>query len=168
MGSIILACGPREHPLGPHTRPRYSRGGESPLTAFRGIAGERQRGAPAWQDGGVRSSTIPLATGLPIRQLPLSPLMHAIVRLRLAGLGYKRIARELRMTRDQARDYARSVGLGGVRGEIPRARHGPAAARARSCAYCGDAIALHPRGRPAKFCSRRCRDAMRYAARISK
>jgi hypothetical protein len=88
--------------------------------------------------------------------------MRTIVRLRLTGLGYKRIARELRMTRDQARDYAISVGLGGVRGEIPRARHAPAAARARSCARCGEPIAIRQRGRPATFCSRRCRDAADY------
>lgn len=90
--------------------------------------------------------------------------MRTIVRLRLTGLGYKRIARELRMTRDQARDHARSVGLDGVRGEIPRGRNRPAE-RATSCARCAAALAIRERGRPAKYCSRRCRDAAAYTAR---
>ena len=90
--------------------------------------------------------------------------MRTIVRLRLTGFGYKRIARELGMTRDQARDYARSVGLDGVRGETPRRRNRPAE-RPRSCARCAAALAIRERGRPAKYCSRRCRDAAHYATR---
>ncbi len=101
----------------------------------------------------------PLAAGLPVPGLPMSPLMRAIVHLRLNGFGYKRIARELGISRERARDYAQAADLGGVRGYMPPRRKRPATVRATSCARCGGAIAIRKRGRPARFCSRRCRDA---------
>lgn len=95
----------------------------------------------------------------------MSPFMRTIVRLRLTGFGYKRIARELQITRDKARYWAVSLGLGDVRGEVPPGRERPAASSARSCARCGAAIMIRHRGRSATFCSRRCRDAADYTAR---
>ena len=107
----------------------------------------------------------PLAAELPLPELPMSDFMRTIIGLRQAGFGYKRIARKLGLTRDQARYYARLVRLGGVRGEVPAGHKRPATSRAQSCACCGEAIVIRQRGRPAKFCSRRCRDAMHYGAR---
>lgn len=109
-------------------------------------------------------SRIPLASELPLPQLPISPFMRTIVSLRLAGFGYKRIARTLRITRDDARSYARSAGLDGVRGSVPQRGERPAPSRASSCARCGAAIVIRQRGRPARFCSQRCRDAADYAS----
>lgn len=107
----------------------------------------------------------PLATELPIPELPMTEFMRMIVGLRETGFGYKRIARELRITRDQARSYARLVGLGGVRGDVPPRRARRVTRRASSCARCGAAILIRQRGRPAKFCSQRCRDAAGYLLR---
>jgi len=107
----------------------------------------------------------PLATELPLPELPLSPFMRTIIELRQTGFGYKRIARKLGLTRDEARYYARTARLAGVRGELPPRRERRATSRARSCACCGAAIVIRQRGRPAKYCSRRCRDAVDYTVR---
>lgn len=113
----------------------------------------------------VAMTSFPLAAELPVPDLPMSPLMRAIVHLRLSGFGYKRIARELRISRERARDYAQAADLGGVRGCMPPRRTRPATVRATSCARCGRAIAIRKGGRPARFCSRRCRDATNCTTR---
>jgi len=81
----------------------------------------------------VAMTWFPLAAGLPVPGLPMSPLMRAIVHLRLNGFGYKRIARELGISRERARDYAQAADLGGVRGYMPPRRKRPATVRATSC-----------------------------------
>ena len=73
-------------------------------------------------------SGIPLASDLPLPQIPMSPFMRTVVSLRLTGFGYKRIARTLRITRDEARSYARAAGLDGVRGDVPQRRPTPSLA----------------------------------------
>lgn len=114
----------------------------------------------------IRAMTwIPLAADLPVPDLPMSPLMRAIVHLRLSGFGYKRIAREVGISRERARDYAHTADLGRVRGYMPPRRELSAIVRATSCARCGGAIAIRERGRPATFCLRRCRDATNCTTR---
>lgn len=162
QASIVFAVRAREHPLGAHTRPRYSRPGVPPSRHF---AESRRNDHAHGTMIGLWTTKFPLASELPLPQLPMSALLRAVVRLRLTGLGYKRIARELDISRDRARDYARTAHLGGVRGDAPPGRARSTVARPRSCAHCGAAIALRRRGRPARFCSRPCRDAARYAAR---
>ncbi len=125
----------------------------------------QRRGGPTWHDDGVAMMRFPLAAELPLPELPLSPFMRMVVGLRQSGFGYKRIARKLGLTRDQARYYARQVRLGGVRGEVPPRRERWATSRVMSCARCGEAIVISQRGRPAKYCSRRCRDAVDYMLR---
>lgn len=107
----------------------------------------------------------PLADELPLPELPVSDFMRTIIGLRQTGFGYKRIARKLGRSRDQARYYAWQVSLGGVRGDVPPKRERPAFSRATSCTDCGATIIIRERGRPAKFCSRRCRDATDYTLR---
>lgn len=124
-----------------------------------GTAGPGRRSDDRGAMGGF-----PRADELPIPAVPMSALMHAVVRLRLNGLGYRRVARELGIAREQARSYARAAGLGGVCGHVPR-REQIAIVRATSCARCGLGIAVRQRGRPARFCSRRCRDATNYVTR---
>lgn len=127
------------------------------------IAVRAARATSRGLDGALRE--IPLITEYATTEFPISDFMRAIVRLREAGYGYKRIARELRISRDEARHCAKLMGLGGVRGHTPPKRVRPEIARAALCARCGTAIEQRQRGRPAKFCSRRCRDAAAYRSR---
>ena len=105
-------------------------------------------GTPTWQMVWIPMSRIPVASELPLPQIPMSRFMRTIVSLRLTGFGYKRIARTLRITRYQARSYARAAGPDGVHGEMPH-RERPATYRASSCARCAAAIVIRRRGRPA-------------------
>jgi len=82
-------------------------------------------------------------------------LLLTIIELREKGMGYKLIAKELGVTRDQVRGYCRREGLTGTKGHItPRGK--------RYCAICGE----ETKSRYYKYCGVECRQEMRRRRRL--
>lgn len=76
--------------------------------------------------------------------------------LRLEGWGYKRIATELRLKRDDVRLYCLTHGLGG-QGKYVKLNYPIWNDNNDRCRVCGKKLELKRRGRKRHFCSGRCR-----------
>lgn len=79
----------------------------------------------------------------------LKPSQEAHIRaLRRAGLGYRAIAEEVGLTRDDVRYFCKKNGLAG-NAQTPS--DDPV------CLQCGKVLSITPKGRKRKFCSDQCR-----------
>ena len=76
--------------------------------------------------------------------------------LRLQGWGYKRIAKELRLNRNQVQLYCKTHGLAGV-GEFVKLNLPIWYEQNDRCIICGEMLDRKRRGRTKRFCSGRCR-----------
>lgn len=79
-----------------------------------------------------------------------------IQKLRAKGMGYRTIASTVNLSRDQVRNYCRSLGMGGLRAEDEKGLK-DRMNKGIACAYCGDEISQPATGRPRRFCSEQCR-----------
>lgn len=84
---------------------------------------------------------------------------NVIKQLRQQGLGYKRIARALGVSRDTVRGYCRNHGLNNCgscqREDKKRIQRNTGRFREKKCAYCGKAFMPRVRQQQ-KYCSRYC------------
>lgn len=80
-----------------------------------------------------------------------------IVRLRLCGQGYRRIAKEVGLTRDIVRNFCKSRGLDGYGWNGVEIIEEKIAADKGLCLECGMELEQPPTGRRRKFCSDECR-----------
>ncbi len=76
--------------------------------------------------------------------------------LRLESWGYKRIAKELRLNRNQVQLYCQTHGLGG-QGEFVKLNLPIWYENNGRCIVCGEKLKKKRRGRKRKFCSGKCR-----------
>lgn len=76
--------------------------------------------------------------------------------LRLQGWGYKRIAKELKLNRNQVQLYCQTHGLGG-QGELVKLNLPIWYENNGRCIVCGEKLSRKQRGRKRRFCSGRCR-----------
>ena len=76
--------------------------------------------------------------------------------LRLQGWGYKRIARELNLNRNQVQLYCQTHGLGG-QGELVKWNLLIWNEQNDRCIICGERLIRKQRGRKRRFCSGKCR-----------
>ena len=79
-----------------------------------------------------------------------------ILNYRLLGFGYKRIASELGLKRDDVRDYCKAHGLGGE-GEYVKYNLLVWREKNNRCIICGKRLSQKKLGRNKRFCSGRCR-----------
>lgn len=75
---------------------------------------------------------------------------------RMAGWGYKKIAKELNLKRDEVRLYCMSHGLGG-QGQFVEPNYLAWKENHGRCLVCGKKLERKPKGRKRRFCSGRCR-----------
>ena len=78
--------------------------------------------------------------------------------MRLQGIGYKAIARDLHLRRNQVQLYCKTHGLGGD-GNLVRLNYVIWCEKTGHCLYCGTELKQPDRGRKKKFCSGKCRTA---------
>ena len=78
--------------------------------------------------------------------------------MRLQGIGYKAIARDLHLRRNQVQLYCKTHGLGGD-GNLVRLNYVIWCEKTGHCLYCGTELKQPDRGRRKKFCSGKCRTA---------
>lgn len=76
--------------------------------------------------------------------------------LRLQGWGYKRIAKELRLNRNQVQLYCKTHGLAGA-GEFVKLNLPIWYEQNDRCIICGEKLDRKQRGRTKRFCSGKCR-----------
>ena len=76
--------------------------------------------------------------------------------LRLQGWGYKRIAKELRLNRNQVQLYCKTHGLGGT-GEFVKLNMPIWYEQNGRCIICGEKLDRKDRGRKKRFCAGKCR-----------
>ena len=76
--------------------------------------------------------------------------------LRLQGWGYKRIAKELRLNRNQVQLYCKTHGFAGA-GEFVKLNLPIWYEQNDRCIICGEMLDRKRRGRTKRFCSGRCR-----------
>lgn len=90
----------------------------------------------------------------------ITDLGPVIREARLAGRGYKAIARETGFPRDAIRNYCKRNGLAGERGPRPKARVETKPPKPVLCRRCGKELPVHAStGPPAQYCSSECRRA---------
>lgn len=78
--------------------------------------------------------------------------------MRMQGIGYKAIARDLRLRRNQVQLYCKTHGLGGD-GNLVRLNYVIWCEKTGHCLQCGAELKQPTRGRKKKFCSGKCRTA---------
>ena len=76
--------------------------------------------------------------------------------LRLQGWGYKRIAKELKLNRNQVQLFCKTHGLGGA-GEFVKLNMPIWYEQNGLCIICGEKLEQKDRGRKKRFCSGKCR-----------
>ncbi len=81
---------------------------------------------------------------------------EAIFHLRMEGLGYKAIARRLRLKRDNVRSHCKHAGLHG-HGEVVPLNRREKLKQQNTCRYCAGNIQQPDKGRRRSFCSSECR-----------
>ena len=85
-----------------------------------------------------------------------------IVRLRNVGLGYRKIAIVLELSRDKVRNYCKAIGLDGYAKKRLQAKEGKQMEEDCAdsvCRYCGKSIEKQITGRRRIYCSEECRRA---------
>ncbi len=78
--------------------------------------------------------------------------------MRLVGIGYKAIARDLNLRRNQVQLYCKTHGLGGD-GKLVRLNYEIWCEKTGHCLMCGAKLTQPATGRKKRFCSGRCRTA---------
>ena len=76
--------------------------------------------------------------------------------LRLHGWGYKRIARELKLNRNEVQLFCTTNGLGGP-GEFVKLNMLVWNEQNNRCVICGEKLSQKQQGRKRRFCSGKCR-----------
>lgn len=76
--------------------------------------------------------------------------------LRLLGWGYKRIARELKLNRNEVQLFCTTNGLGGP-GEFVKLNMLVWNEQNNRCVICGEKLSQKQQGRKRRFCSGKCR-----------
>lgn len=76
--------------------------------------------------------------------------------LRLLGWGYKRIARELKLNRNEVQLFCTTNGLGGP-GKFVKLNMPIWNEQNNRCVICGEKLSQKPHGRKRRFCSGKCR-----------
>ena len=76
--------------------------------------------------------------------------------LRLHGWGYKRIARELKLNRNEVQLFCTTNGLGGP-GEFVKLNMPVWNEQNNRCIICGEKLSQKSHGRKRRFCSGKCR-----------
>lgn len=87
---------------------------------------------------------------------------ETIERLRNVGLGYRKIAMVLELSRDKARNYCKASGLDGYAKKRLQAKEGKQMEEDcadSACRYCGKPIEKQNTGRKRIYCSEECRRA---------
>ncbi len=78
--------------------------------------------------------------------------------MRLEGIGYKAIARDLNLRRNQVQLFCKTHGLGGD-GKLVRLNYEIWCEKTGHCLMCGKKLSQPAIGRKKRFCSGRCRTA---------
>ncbi|WP_303837376.1 hypothetical protein [Ruminococcus flavefaciens] len=79
-----------------------------------------------------------------------------ILSLRMQGVGYGTIAKEMCLTEDQVKLYCKTNGLAGD-GSFVSENHEVWCRKKSRCLLCGKKVIQPTNGRPRRFCNGRCR-----------